>query len=112
VIVDFTSSAPTVISSSHNLSAAASSGNDENFLILRNNRDIADCYGVEAMRLYDHYRTRWHLKPDKPAGTGTAVRGTSRPARLELTPDDTWTAPYFQEGTLACVDRRRFAGTA
>ena len=63
VVVDFTSDAPTVISGSHNLSASASSGNDENFLIIRGALEVADCYGVELMRLYDHYRFRWHQSP-------------------------------------------------
>ena len=59
IVVDFTADAPTVISGSHNLSASASNGNDENYLILRGATDVADCYGVELMRLYDHYRFRF-----------------------------------------------------
>jgi len=70
VVIDFTSDAPTVISGSHNLSASASSGNDENFLIIRGAIDVADCYGVELMRLYDHYRFRWHA-----SGSGSGHRG-------------------------------------
>ena len=56
VVINFTSAEPVVISGSHNLSAAASGQNDENFLVVRGDTDVADCYGVEAMRLYDHYR--------------------------------------------------------
>ena len=40
------------------LSKSASEGNDENFLIVHGNTDVADCYGCELMRLYDHYRFR------------------------------------------------------
>ena len=60
VVIDFTSDAPTVASGSHNLSASASGGNDENYLIIRGALDVADCYGVELMRLYNHYRFHWH----------------------------------------------------
>jgi hypothetical protein len=97
IVVDFTSARPTVISGSHNLSASASGGNDENFLIIRGDRDIADCYGVELMRLYDHYRFR------------NGVR-TGRLKKVGLSTDDSWTEPYFTRGDLKRLDRLRFAG--
>jgi hypothetical protein len=100
VVVDFTSDSPTVISGSHNFSESASEGNDENFLIVRKNTDVADCYGCELMRLYDHYRFRWYLKQ------GTQDRSVA------LEEDDAWTAPYFAEGSLEESDRLRFAGAA
>jgi hypothetical protein len=99
IVVDFTSDAPTVISGSHNLSAGASGGNDENYLILRGATGVADCYGVELMRLYDHYRFRFQQ------------RGTRGQAAPTLATDDSWTAPYFEEGSLQAADRQRFAGT-
>ena len=98
VVVDFTSDAPTVISGSHNLSKSASEGNDENYLIVRGDTDVADCYGVELMRLYDHYRFR-HAVREAGATTG-------RP----LAPDSSWTDPYFEGGSLKQLDRVRFAG--
>ena len=102
VVVDFTSDTPIVISGSHNLSGAASEGNDENFLIVRGDTDVADCYGCELMRLYDHYRFRWYLKQDTQQGVSHA------PAALRE--DDSWTEPYFAEGSLEESDRVRFAG--
>jgi PLD-like domain len=98
VIVDFTSNSPTVISGSHNLSKSASEGNDENFLIVHGNTDVADCYGCELMRLYDHYRFRWFLKQGIEQGSAA------------LKEDDSWTEPYFVEGSLEESDRLRFAG--
>jgi len=100
VVIDFTSDAPTVISGSHNLSAAASSGNDENFLVLRGLADVADCYGVEAMRLYEHYRFRWRRKQAEETNGGTASG--------MLATDDSWTDPYFEAGSLARADRLNF----
>ena len=102
VVADFTSDAPIVISGSHNLSGVASEGNDENFLIVRGDTDVADCYGCELMRLYDHYRFRWYLKQDTQQGFSHA------PAALRE--DDSWTEPYFDEGSLEESDRLRFAG--
>jgi hypothetical protein len=98
VVTDFTSDAPTVISGSHNLSVSASEKNDENFLIIAGNTDVADCYGVELMRLYDHYRFRFVAK-------------TSQTAAPALTPDDSWTDRYFRERSLNFADRVTFAGT-
>jgi phosphatidylserine/phosphatidylglycerophosphate/cardiolipin synthase-like enzyme len=98
VVVDFTSDAPTVISGSHNLSASASGGNDENFLILRGATDVADCYGVELMRLYDHYRFRFQQRSAPKTAPGLAV-------------DDSWTDPYFEPDSLHARDRQRFAGS-
>ncbi|MEA2191830.1 MAG: hypothetical protein QOI73_1951 [Solirubrobacteraceae bacterium] len=111
VVVDFTSDAPTVISGSHNLSASASGGNDENFLIIRGAVDVADCYGVELMRLYDHYRFRWHQSPKSHEGEEpappVAPEDPSWPAG-SLCPDDRWTKPYFEDGALEAADRLRF----
>jgi phosphatidylserine/phosphatidylglycerophosphate/cardiolipin synthase-like enzyme len=107
IVIDFTSDAPTVISGSHNLSGSAFDGNDENDMILRGNSDVADCYGVELLRLYEHYRFRWHAKKD-PNVTHPEDDPCPRPADT-LCPDDRWTVPYFEEGSLTAIDRRRFA---
>jgi hypothetical protein len=113
VVVDFTSDAPTIISGSHNLSASASGGNDENFLIIRGAVDVADCYGVELMRLYDHYRFRWHQSPRSkgPDDPPPPPPDPTWPAG-SLCPDDRWTAAYFEDGSLEALDRQRFGVAA
>ncbi len=113
IVIDFTSDAPTVLSGSHNLSASASGGNDENYLIIRGAVDVADCYGVELMRLYDHYRFRWHQSPRSKAKDGPppAPDPDGWPAG-SLCPDDRWTRPYFTDGTLKAADRMRFGVSA
>jgi len=109
VVVDFTSDAPTVISGSHNLSVSASESNDENYLIIRGAADVADCYGVELMRLYDHYRFRWHQSPrSHDPGAPAPVEDPTWPQGT-LAPDDRWAKPYFEAGTLEAADRERFA---
>lgn len=99
VLVDFTSDNPVIISGSHNLSKAASQSNDENFLVIRGDTDVADAYGCEVLRIYDHYRFRF--KVSQPA----KARGF-RPFTLD--PDDSWTNSYFKPGSLKMVDRERF----
>jgi phosphatidylserine/phosphatidylglycerophosphate/cardiolipin synthase-like enzyme len=106
IVVNFTSDAPIVISGSHNLSAAASGNNDENYLVIRGDADVADCYGVELMRLYDHYRYRWLLDPkNKDPRPGDPC--APRPANT-LCPDNRWTTNYFKAGSLEAADRERF----
>lgn len=99
IIVDFTSDNPIVISGSHNFSKAASRNNDENYLIIRGDTDVADAYGCEVLRIYDHYRFRF--KVTQPA----KARGF-RPFALDT--DDSWTNSYFTAGSLKMLDRQRF----
>jgi phosphatidylserine/phosphatidylglycerophosphate/cardiolipin synthase-like enzyme len=98
IVVDFTSDNPTIISGSHNFSNNASVNNDENYLIIQGNSDVADCYGCELMRLYDHYRFRFHAKSSKKNTTMT------------LKTDGSWTDKYFASDSLPCRDRLCFAG--
>jgi PLD-like domain len=102
VVVDFTSDAPTVISGSHNFSKPASEGNDENFLIIKGNTEVADAYGCELMRLYDHYRFRFR--------TQEGIKAGKKPKRLTLNTDAAWTKRYFKTGSLEMSDRIFFAG--
>ncbi|RON91567.1 phospholipase D-like domain-containing protein [Pseudomonas fluorescens] len=98
VITDFTTDAPTIISGSHNLSTSASNGNDENFLIIRGDTDLADRYGLELLRFYEHYRFRYFAKK-------LELKQVS-----PLAVDDGWTNDYYVEGDLRQLSRLRFAG--
>ncbi|NVN90187.1 MAG: phospholipase [Desulfuromonadales bacterium] len=98
IVANFTSDQPVVISGSHNLSVPASNGNDENYLIMRNDTDLADRYGLEVLRFYEHYRFRYYAKLLKLK--------KARP--LEI--DDRWANDYYQPGHLKESARLRFAG--
>ena len=99
VVIDFTSDNPIIISGSHNFSKAASRNNDENYLVIRGDTGVADAYGCELLRIYDHYRFRF--KVTQPA----KARGY-RPFSLDE--DDSWTNGYFKSGSLKMIDRERF----
>jgi phosphatidylserine/phosphatidylglycerophosphate/cardiolipin synthase-like enzyme len=58
IVIDPRSDDCAVILGSHNLGFKASYSNDENFLIVRGNRDLAAAYAVHIMDVYDHYRFR------------------------------------------------------
>ena len=98
VVANFTTNDPVIISGSHNLSVPASNGNDENYLIVRGNTDLADRYGLEILRFYEHYRFRYYakllkLKKAKPLAT-----------------DDSWADDYYTQGHIKKSGRLRFAG--
>ncbi|WP_339538959.1 phospholipase D-like domain-containing protein [Pseudomonas sp. RA_15y_Pfl2_54] len=98
VLTDFTTDMPTLISGSHNLSASASNGNDENYLIIRGDTNLADRYGLELLRFYEHYRFRYFAKK-------LALKQV-RP----LAVDDSWANDYYVQGDLRELSRLRFAG--
>lgn len=98
IVVNFTSDDPIIISGSHNLSAAASGGNDENYLIMRGDTDLADRYGLEILRFYEHYRFRFFAKLLK--------LNQARP----LAVDGSWADGYYTPGNIKQLERLRFAG--
>lgn len=57
-----------VITGSHNFSKAASEKNDENFVIVRGNRALAEAYSVACLSTYAHYRWRAYVKDKTAAG--------------------------------------------
>lgn len=61
---------PIVISGSANFSQASTIANDENMLVIRGNRRVADIYLGEYMRLWSHYAFReWAAAQDNPEDT-------------------------------------------
>ncbi|TXH74894.1 phospholipase D-like domain-containing protein [Thiobacillus sp.] len=98
IVANFTTDAPVVISGSHNFSTAASNGNDENYLIIRGDTDLADRYGLEILRFYEHYRFRYYAKQLKLKQV--------RPLAI----DDSWADAYYQNGSLKALSRLRFSG--
>ena len=61
LVIDPFSPAPTVVTGGHNFSDSASTNNDENFLIIKGDRALAQAYAVDIMAAYDHYRWRAFL---------------------------------------------------
>lgn len=75
---------PVVITGSHNFSQPASTKNDENLVIVRGNRALAERYAVNIMATYQHYRWRSYLKDCADAGK-SPWQGLRR--------DDSWQKP-------------------
>lgn len=61
VVVDPFTDHSTVITGSHNFSSSASAKNDENFIIIKGDRALAEAYAVNVEGAYQHYRYRAFL---------------------------------------------------
>lgn len=137
-VVDFATDHPKVIFGSHNFSKAASDGNDENLNIIENDTEVADIYMIEMFRLYDHYRFRFNqdrekkdidlaieaLKKQKKATTAEPQKAAIdleikklrekkklvKPKPLELAPDNSWIADYFDPNDFKFLERQTFIG--
>lgn len=84
IVLDPLSPNCVVITGSHNLGYRASYNNDENLLIVKGHRALAEAYAVHVMDVYDHYRWRWLL----------AEHGVKAFTGLKTTPDG-WQGSYF-----------------
>lgn len=84
---------PIIVTGSANFSDASTKSNDENMIIIRGNRRVADIYFTEFNRLFNHYYFRSIYeelgKRDKELTASS----------LFLTPDDSWLKKY-QKGKL------------
>jgi len=68
-----------VVTGSHNLGCKASYENDQNLLILRGNRGLAEAYATHVMDIYGHYRWRYTVqKHGIHAGSGLETKTLGR----------------------------------
>jgi phosphatidylserine/phosphatidylglycerophosphate/cardiolipin synthase-like enzyme len=92
VVIDPMSDDCVVVTGSHNLGYRASYNNDENLLIVRGHKALAQAYAVHVLDIYDHYRFRYVIqKQGSQAFSG-------------LRPDDTWQDKYFDQSNPASHD--------
>ena len=102
VAVDFNDSKPIVFTGSSNLAAGGEESNGDNLIAIFD-RGIATAYGVEAVRLLDHYDFRRKMQ--------TATK--AKP--LVLAGKDSkyqWWTPYYDENHIKYQDRLLFAHPA
>lgn len=92
---------PIVITGSANFSAASTTANDENMLLIRGDRRVADIYLGEYMRLWNHYAFREWVASE----SGQAAEGFQH-----LDAQSTWWRQYFG-GSARSRQRQYFAGT-
>jgi hypothetical protein len=92
MLVDPLGDCPLVITGSANFSSASTISNDENMLVIKGNKRVADIYFTEFNRLFFHYYFRdFYDDSEKQDGC--------KNNRLFLTPDDSW-LQQFKQGKL------------
>lgn len=103
MIVDPLGNNPIVVTGSANFSEASTNANNENMVVIRGDKRVADIYVGEFMRLYSHYAFREAVKIAKEKGE-TAWKPNY------LVSDATWQADYFKPGNQRFLRRLYFAG--
>lgn len=98
LVVDPFSPDSVVVTGSHNLGYKASFSNDENMLIIRGNRRIAEAYAAHVLDVVNHYKWRYKLQ-------GLHKKGTLDTAWKDLEDTDKWQDDYFNKGLLKSRDR-------
>ncbi|MBC7972748.1 MAG: hypothetical protein H7Z11_21930 [Verrucomicrobia bacterium] len=102
MLIDPLSDDPIVITGSANFSNASTKNNDENMLVIRGDRRVADIYLGEFMRLFIHYYARY---------VATAQTAEPDDARsFHLKPNDSWLKGYYKVGSPKQKERLYFAG--
>lgn len=104
MLVDPLGEDPIVITGSANFSDASTKNNDENMLIIRGDKRVADIYLGEFMRLWQHYRFRYIVNSNADHGDANHYQ----PNYLDPTP--AWSDPFYKTGSVKCRKREAFAG--
>ena len=102
MLIDPLTDDPTVITGSANFSDNSTTMNDENMLVIRGDKRVAEIYLTEFMRLFNHFRHRNEVNALPPERAASAKI---------LADDESWTRPYFKRGTKECAERLLFRGT-
>jgi phosphatidylserine/phosphatidylglycerophosphate/cardiolipin synthase-like enzyme len=104
MFLDAMTSNPTVISGSANFSAASTTKNDENMVVIQGDTDVTDIFLGEFMRLFNHFQFRQY------AGLHKALtRGERMDESPYLRTDDRWTDRFFDPGSVKFLERKMFA---
>lgn len=101
LLIDPLGDDPLVITGSANFSPASTTSNDENMLVIRGDKNVADAYFGEFMRIFDHIYARHII-------TRKLSEAAKKNKRNYLLPDDSWVAS--QRFGFKARRRQRFHG--
>ncbi len=90
LLIDPMSDSPVVIIGSANFSDNSIANNDENTLIIKGNKDLADIYLTEFVRVFNHYYVR-QIAKKMAKETNNAIN----PLHL-LTDSNGWVPPFYK----------------
>jgi hypothetical protein len=98
VVCDFNGADPVAFAGSSNLAAGGEGSNGDNLVEFRDPA-VATSFGVEAIKLIDHYRFR-AVQSQATAAEPLRLRGRS----------ENWSADYFDPSSPRDLERRLFVG--
>ncbi|MEY4905596.1 MAG: hypothetical protein RLZZ292_3411 [Bacteroidota bacterium] len=101
ILLDPISEDPIVITGSANFSDNSIQKNDENSLVIRGEKRVADIYFSEFMRLFRHFYLRSVIND---------VEQNNNPNRIFLHEDTLWAKDYYLIGTFKQAMRVYFSG--
>lgn len=104
ILIDPLSDSPVVISGSANFSDNSIANNDENTLVIKGDKELADQYFAEFCRIFNHYAVRQDIKKLNPDNT---VRNIN-PTELKTKSQD-WVPSFFSATALKCKRRNMFS---
>jgi phosphatidylserine/phosphatidylglycerophosphate/cardiolipin synthase-like enzyme len=118
MLIDPMSDDPIVIVGSANFSKASTDTNDENMLVIRGEKAVADVYMTEYMRLFTHYAFRESISFNVISGESAAAKAkrlAQSQKRKHLIEDTGWAfggqeRNYFTPGTDRFLRRLYFSG--
>lgn len=102
VLIDPLGPDPIVITGSANFSNASTDTNEENMLVIRGNKRVADIYFTELLRIYTHHAFRESLTFKQKPGS------QFKPNYLDESPG--WQKPYFTKGNERHLRRLYYMG--
>lgn len=103
MLVDPLGDNPIVVTGSANFSEASTNANNENMVVIRGDKRVADIYVGEFMRLYSHYAFREAVRIAKE-------KGETKWKPNYLVSDASWQDDYFKPGHQRLLRRLYFAG--
>jgi phosphatidylserine/phosphatidylglycerophosphate/cardiolipin synthase-like enzyme len=109
MLIDPLGERPVTLAGSANFSEPSVDDNDENMLLIRGNKRVADIYFGEFMRIFAHHRFRESVKRHIERH-GTAAFDTWKPQDL-FEDWRKWVPGHFAAGSEYDIKRRYFAGS-
>jgi phosphatidylserine/phosphatidylglycerophosphate/cardiolipin synthase-like enzyme len=104
ILIDPLSDDPVVISGSANFSDNSILHNDENTLVIKGNKEVADLYFTEFSRIFNHYSSRSDIKKLTANNTTTG----HNPNHLWTKPEQ-WVPSFYKPNALKCKRRKLFS---
>jgi len=104
LLVDPLGDDPLVVTGSANFSRPSQRINDENMLVIRGDKRVADMYFGEFMRIFDHHYARYVVRKLQDAGRSDPSSGYLKETAEE------WVRPHFTGSSYKVKRRSYFVG--